>query len=330
MALRRVEEREEPKFVGLLTGAVAGLATITPAAGYVPIYAAVIIGIVAGRRLLLRGRAQEPAALGRRARRLGRARRGRLPGHRPARRVRQHGVNPAGADGLIHGGGAFFGKQVAAVSAARSAPSLSRSACSRRSTGSRRCGSATRTRSGPRRGAARRDGLPRCAARARACSGPRPRPCRRRGQHELVIGDPIAQGTGSRPLRDRASPALRLLDGRDGALRASVTRLWEGCPARISAGGLLPVRRPYQTGRARPLTSSRPPPTPRTASAPGGRLDVGVTQVGAQLVLDAVARRERGPPDAAAALRQGEDLGSPVPGGGTCSTKPSTPSRRPP
>jgi len=35
---------KKPHFVGLLTGAVAGLATITPAAGYVPIYAAVIIG----------------------------------------------------------------------------------------------------------------------------------------------------------------------------------------------------------------------------------------------------------------------------------------------
>ncbi len=35
----------KPKFVGLLTGAVAGLATITPAAGYVPVWAAVVIGI---------------------------------------------------------------------------------------------------------------------------------------------------------------------------------------------------------------------------------------------------------------------------------------------
>ncbi|MBK6539447.1 MAG: ammonium transporter [Ignavibacteria bacterium] len=36
------------KFVGLLTGAVAGLATITPAAGYVTTTSAVIIGILAG------------------------------------------------------------------------------------------------------------------------------------------------------------------------------------------------------------------------------------------------------------------------------------------
>ncbi len=39
---------KKPRFVGLLTGAVAGLATITPAAGFVPIWAAMIIGIAAG------------------------------------------------------------------------------------------------------------------------------------------------------------------------------------------------------------------------------------------------------------------------------------------
>jgi Amt family ammonium transporter len=42
----RIEKK--PKFVGLLTGAVAGLATITPAAGYVTTTSAVLIGIVAG------------------------------------------------------------------------------------------------------------------------------------------------------------------------------------------------------------------------------------------------------------------------------------------
>jgi Amt family ammonium transporter len=39
---------KRPTFVGLLTGAVAGLATITPAAGYVSPISAVIIGIIAG------------------------------------------------------------------------------------------------------------------------------------------------------------------------------------------------------------------------------------------------------------------------------------------
>lgn len=38
----------KPKFMGLLTGAVAGLATITPAAGYISTPSAAIIGILAG------------------------------------------------------------------------------------------------------------------------------------------------------------------------------------------------------------------------------------------------------------------------------------------
>src|SRR5206468_10968269 len=38
----------KPKFLGLLTGAVAGLATITPAAGYVSPGAAVLIGLISG------------------------------------------------------------------------------------------------------------------------------------------------------------------------------------------------------------------------------------------------------------------------------------------
>jgi Amt family ammonium transporter len=39
---------KKPKFLGLLTGAVAGLACITPAAGYVTLSSAAIIGIIAG------------------------------------------------------------------------------------------------------------------------------------------------------------------------------------------------------------------------------------------------------------------------------------------
>jgi Amt family ammonium transporter len=39
---------KKPKFLGLLTGAVAGLATITPAAGYVSPATACLIGVIAG------------------------------------------------------------------------------------------------------------------------------------------------------------------------------------------------------------------------------------------------------------------------------------------
>ena len=38
----------KPKLLGLLTGSIAGLATITPCAGFVPIWASPIIGIIAG------------------------------------------------------------------------------------------------------------------------------------------------------------------------------------------------------------------------------------------------------------------------------------------
>jgi Amt family ammonium transporter len=39
---------KKPKFVGLLTGSIAGLATITPCAGFVPLWASPIIGTLAG------------------------------------------------------------------------------------------------------------------------------------------------------------------------------------------------------------------------------------------------------------------------------------------
>ncbi|PRC92086.1 ammonium transporter [Solimicrobium silvestre] len=41
-------KHKKPKFVGLLTGGIAGLATITPAAGYVSLSSAALIGICAG------------------------------------------------------------------------------------------------------------------------------------------------------------------------------------------------------------------------------------------------------------------------------------------
>ena len=39
---------KKPKFVGLLTGAVAGLATVTPAAGYISPSTAAVMGLIAG------------------------------------------------------------------------------------------------------------------------------------------------------------------------------------------------------------------------------------------------------------------------------------------
>jgi Amt family ammonium transporter len=47
LAMAWIREKK-PKFLGLLTGAVAGLATVTPAAGYVSPTTAVLIGVISG------------------------------------------------------------------------------------------------------------------------------------------------------------------------------------------------------------------------------------------------------------------------------------------
>ena len=104
-----------PTFVGLLTGAVAGLATITPAAGYVSPTTAAIIGLAAGAvcygAVALKNRLHWDDALD-------------VWG--------VHGVggflgivllgvfatttfNPAGTDGLLAGNASFFLKQLVAV-----------------------------------------------------------------------------------------------------------------------------------------------------------------------------------------------------------------------
>jgi Amt family ammonium transporter len=106
---------KKPKFLGLLTGAVAGLATITPAAGYVSPTTAVIIGIVAGvvcyYAVEMKNKMKWDDALD-------------VWG--------VHGVggflgiillgvfadkqfNPAGANGLLHGDPSFLLKQIVAV-----------------------------------------------------------------------------------------------------------------------------------------------------------------------------------------------------------------------
>ena len=85
---------KKPKFLGLLTGAVAGLATITPAAGYVSPATACLIGVIAGVVCFYAVALKNKLRLGRRARRLGRARRRRVPRHRSARRLRDDELQP--------------------------------------------------------------------------------------------------------------------------------------------------------------------------------------------------------------------------------------------
>ena len=105
----------QPKFVGLLTGAVAGLATITPAAGYVSPTTAVIIGILAGVicyfAVALKNRLRWDDALDVWG----------VHGVGGGLGIILLGVfaskawNPNGADGLLLGGTDFFFKQCAAI-----------------------------------------------------------------------------------------------------------------------------------------------------------------------------------------------------------------------
>jgi Amt family ammonium transporter len=106
---------KRPTFVGLLTGAVAGLATITPAAGYVSPLAAVIIGIAAGFvcffAVALKNKLQWDDALDVWG----------VHGVGGGLGIVLLGVfastafNPAGTDGLALGNGGFFIKQLVAA-----------------------------------------------------------------------------------------------------------------------------------------------------------------------------------------------------------------------
>jgi Amt family ammonium transporter len=108
-------QARQPKFVGLLTGAVAGLATITPAAGYVSPATSALIGVLAG------GICFYAVAL-----------KNKLGWDDALDVWGVHGVggfigviflgifaskawNPAGTDGLLLGNTSFFLKQLAAV-----------------------------------------------------------------------------------------------------------------------------------------------------------------------------------------------------------------------
>jgi len=118
LLLAWVIERK-PKFVGLLTGAVAGLATITPCAGFVTIHSAVIIGIISGTvcyfAVALKNRLGWDDALDV----WGVHGVGGVLGTILLGVFASKAINAAGADGLIGGNGGFFIKQtVAALGAA--------------------------------------------------------------------------------------------------------------------------------------------------------------------------------------------------------------------
>lgn len=109
-----IRERR-PKFVGLLTGSIAGLATITPCAGFVPVWAAPIIGTVAGLMCYVAVQWKNKMKWDDALDVWGVHGVGGFLGTILLGVFASKAVNSAGADGLIYGGGAFFGKQVLAV-----------------------------------------------------------------------------------------------------------------------------------------------------------------------------------------------------------------------
>jgi len=104
-----------PKFVGLLTGSVAGLATITPAAGYVSLSAAALIGVLASvacyYAVMLKNRLGWDDALDV----WGVHGVGGMLGTILLGVFAAKAWNPAGADGLLNGGVSFFFKECFAV-----------------------------------------------------------------------------------------------------------------------------------------------------------------------------------------------------------------------
>ncbi len=105
----------KPKFLGLLTGAVAGLATVTPAAGYVSPSTAALIGIVSGivcyYAVALKNKLEWDDALDV----WGVHGVGGFLGIVMLGMFANKAFNPNGADGLFYGGSGFFFKQCVAV-----------------------------------------------------------------------------------------------------------------------------------------------------------------------------------------------------------------------
>jgi len=106
---------KKPKFIGLLTGAVAGLATITPAAGYVSPTTAAIIGILAGVICYFAVSLKNKLKLDDALDVWGVHGVGGLLGVILLGIFASLAFNPAGTDGLLSGNVDFFMKQVVAV-----------------------------------------------------------------------------------------------------------------------------------------------------------------------------------------------------------------------
>ncbi len=105
----------KPKLVGFLTGAVAGLATITPAAGYVTPAAAALIGITASIVGYLAVAFKNKKGWDDALDVWGVHGMGGLTGILMLGLFATKAVNKSGANGLFYGNAAFFGKELVAV-----------------------------------------------------------------------------------------------------------------------------------------------------------------------------------------------------------------------
>ncbi|MBK7094541.1 MAG: ammonium transporter [Saprospiraceae bacterium] len=109
-----IRERK-PKFVGLLTGSIAGLATITPCAGFVPLWAAPIIGTAAGLVCYVAVQFKNKMKWDDALDVWGVHGIGGLLGSILLGVFASKAINAAGADGLFFGNSTFFVKMLIAV-----------------------------------------------------------------------------------------------------------------------------------------------------------------------------------------------------------------------
>ena len=209
--------RGKPSVLGMISGAVAGLGTITPASGFVLPWHGVVIGLIAGAHLFLGLHlAQAQARLRRFARRVRRARHRRRDRHLAHGRVRRGGlVGEPGRAGRI--AGADRGQRAAAPDPAlrgRRHDRLVRRADLRAAQGDRIPGAAA--------------GEPAAGDRR-----PRPHPARRSAAvtlpepHISVDGRPMADHRRAR--RARRFPPCRPLLAQHVCSESSLGRLIKNC-----------------------------------------------------------------------------------------------------
>jgi Amt family ammonium transporter len=110
-----VGKAKRPTFIGLLTGSVAGLATITPAAGYVNMHVAFFIGIVAAVGCYMGVRIKDKMQWDDALDVWGVHGVGGVLGTIMLGIFAIKAINPNGTDGLLHGGYSFFFKEVVTI-----------------------------------------------------------------------------------------------------------------------------------------------------------------------------------------------------------------------